>query len=63
MPQGLLARIVGSGTIAGMLIVFGGNVHTIHMLPDRFLFKLINLNLTCQAEHEYMNIHPSINVL
>ena len=32
------------------------------VLLDRFLFKLINLNLiwkeTCRAEHEYMNIHP-----
>ena len=37
------------------------------VLPDRFLFKLINFNLikkeTYQKENEYMTIHPPINVL
>ena len=53
--------------------LIGGSVYPyIHVLPDEFLFKLINLNLiskeTRLAEHEYMNIHtppppPPINVL
>ena len=47
------------------LIEGGGGVYLfIHVLPDIFLFKLIDLNFlkeTRRAEHEYMNMpsHPS----
>ena len=44
-------------------LIGGGCVYSyIHVLPDQFLFKLINLNLiskeTSRAEHAYMNKHP-----
>ena len=51
------------------LIGGGGGIYSyIHVLPDGFLFKLINLNFiskeTRRAEHECMNIPPlPINVL
>ena len=43
--------------------LIGGGVYSyIHVLPDRFLFKLMDLNLiskeTRRAEHEYMNTPP-----
>ena len=52
-----------SRAVARTLIGGGGGVYSyIHVLPDQFLFKLINLNLiskeTSRAEHEYMNKHP-----
>ena len=66
--------LLESRAVTRTLIGGGGGVYSyIHVLPDRFLFKLINLNLilknTRRAEHEYMNIHHppppphAINVL
>ena len=56
--------------VARTLIGGGGAYSYIHVLPDQFLSKLINLNLiskeTSRAKHEYMNKHPPpppINVL
>ena len=43
----------------------GGVYSYIHVFPDRFLFKLTNLNLiakeACRTEHDYMNIHSLPN--
>ena len=64
--------LLESRAVTRTLIGGGGDVfiYSCSVLPDRFLFKLINLNLilknTRRAEHEYMNIHPpphAINVL
>ena len=43
-----------------------GDVYSyVHVLPDRFLFKLRNLirKETRRAEHEYININTPINIL
>ena len=54
--------------VARTLIGGGGGVYSyIHVLPDKFLFKSNSnwsiWNEICRAKHEYMNIHPPINVL
>ena len=53
--------------VARTLIGGGGAYSYIPVLPDRFLFKLMNLNLiwkeTRRAEHEYAPPPPPINVL
>ena len=57
--RGRRGREVGGGEGRGRRGV--GVYSYTHVLPDRFLFKLINLNLiskeTHRAEHEYMNIY------
>ena len=60
MARAVTRTLIGGGE--------GGVYSYIHVLPDRFLFKLIDWNLTSKethrAEYEYMNeLHPppSIN--
>ena len=59
---GQAAAIIQSVDRAVARTLIGGGVYSyIHVPPDLFLFKLINLNLiskeTSRAEHEYMNKH------
>ena len=51
-----------SGAVTRTLI--GVCYSCIHVLPDGFLFKLINFNLIRKQirrpEHEYINLHPQL---
>ena len=57
----------GGRAIARALIGGGGVYSYIRVMPDKFLlksvvFKLISKEIS-RAEHEYMNIHPLMDVI
>ena len=60
-----MCLMFGNRAVARTLIRVASVYPYIHVLRDKFRFKLINLNLICKetrrAEHDEVNVHPSPN--